>query len=59
MSGNSDDDAPNVPFLKLVDCSLRISVIPLSIATIWLTVTNHQDNTSYGKLDFSNFMGLK
>ncbi|XP_062017868.1 CASP-like protein 2D1 [Rosa rugosa] len=59
MRGNSDDNAPNVPLLKLLDCSLRVSVIPLSIATIWLTVTNHQDNTGYGKLDFGNFMGLK
>ncbi|XP_050368086.1 CASP-like protein 2D1 [Argentina anserina] len=59
MRGNSDDNGPNVPLLKLLDCSLRISVFFLSIATIWLTVTNHQDNTSYGKLHFNNFSGLK
>ncbi|KAJ8754697.1 hypothetical protein K2173_010788 [Erythroxylum novogranatense] len=47
------------PMLKLVDCSLRLSVIPLSVATIWLTVTNHQDNSSYGDLKFSNLLGLK
>ncbi|KAM1256316.1 CASP-like protein 2D1 [Malus sylvestris] len=45
--------------LKLIDSSLRIFVIPLNIATIWLTVTNHQDNPSYGNLKFSNFIGLK
>ncbi|MCF1423286.1 MARVEL-like domain-containing protein [Mangrovimonas sp. AS18] len=45
--------------LKLLDCSLRIFAIPLSVATIWLTVTNQQDNTSYGKLEFSNLTGLK
>ncbi|KAF2285743.1 hypothetical protein GH714_007561 [Hevea brasiliensis] len=47
------------PMLKLIDCSLRLSVIPLSVATIWLTVTNHQDNSSYGNLHYSNLMGLK
>ncbi|KAJ0102655.1 hypothetical protein Patl1_04173 [Pistacia atlantica] len=45
--------------LKLLDCSLRIFAIPLSGATIWLTVTNQQDNPSYGKLEFSNLTGLK
>lgn len=65
MRENLDENAPNftsnlpVPALKLLDCSLRVSVIPLSIATIWLTVTNKQDNISYGKIEFSNFMGLK
>ncbi|KAI5333755.1 PREDICTED: CASP [Prunus dulcis] len=65
MRENLDENAPNftsnlpVPALKLLDCSLRVSVIPLSIATIWLTVTNKQDNISYGKLEFSNFTGLK
>ncbi|EEF32457.1 conserved hypothetical protein [Ricinus communis] len=47
------------PLLKLLDSSLRVSVIPLSAATIWLTVTNHQDNSSYGNLKYSNIMGLK
>ncbi|KAH7546733.1 CASP-like protein 2D1 [Ziziphus jujuba] len=63
MSRNQDSSSSsftnNIPALKLVDCSLRICVIPLSIATIWVTVTNHQDNSSYGKLDFSNLLGLK
>ncbi|TXG67561.1 hypothetical protein EZV62_008836 [Acer yangbiense] len=45
--------------LKFIDCFLRISVIPLSVATIWLTVTNQQDNTTFGKLKFSNLLGLK
>lgn len=34
-------------------------MIPLSVASIWLTVTNQQDDSSYGKLEFSNLMGLK
>ncbi|TQD89568.1 hypothetical protein C1H46_024865 [Malus baccata] len=59
MRRNSDDNAPNYfSVLKLIDSSLRISAIPLSVATIWLTVTNHQDNPSYGNLKFSNFTGL-
>lgn len=49
----------NVPTIKAVDCSLRLLVIPLSIASIWLTVSNHQDNTIYGTLEFSNLKGLK
>ncbi|KAL5583608.1 hypothetical protein UlMin_016050 [Ulmus minor] len=48
-----------IPLLKILDCSLRIAVIPLSVATIWLSVTNKQDNSDYGKLVFSNLMGLK
>ncbi|KAH0986970.1 hypothetical protein GBA52_014366 [Prunus armeniaca] len=58
MRENFDENAPNftsnlpVPALKLLDCFLRVSVIPLSIATIWLTVTNKQDNISYGKIEY-------
>ncbi|XP_060209140.1 CASP-like protein 2D1 [Lycium barbarum] len=50
------DDASN---LKVLDCTLRLFVIPLSIASIWLSVSNQQDNSSYGRLEFSNFTGLK
>lgn len=49
-------DASN---LKVLDCTLRLFVIPLSIASVWLSVTNQQNNSSYGKLEFSNFTGLK
>ncbi|KAF3453452.1 hypothetical protein FNV43_RR03892 [Rhamnella rubrinervis] len=59
QDNNASDFTNHIPVLKLLDCSLRISVIPLSIATIWLTVTNKQDNSSYGNLDFSKLMGLK
>ncbi|CAK9139659.1 unnamed protein product [Ilex paraguariensis] len=45
--------------LKLIDCFLRLFVVPLSIASIWLTVTDQQDNSSYGKVEFSNLLGLK
>uniref|UniRef100_M1CP27 UPF0497 membrane protein 16 n=1 Tax=Solanum tuberosum TaxID=4113 RepID=M1CP27_SOLTU len=45
--------------LKALDCTLRLFVIPLSIASIWLSVTNQQNNISYGKLEFINFIGLK
>ncbi|XP_021906036.1 CASP-like protein 2D1 isoform X2 [Carica papaya] len=47
------------PSLKLLDSSLRLCVIPLSAATIWVTVTNQQDNSSYGRLEYTNLMGLK
>ncbi|KAL5731248.1 hypothetical protein ACHQM5_003996 [Ranunculus cassubicifolius] len=49
----------NLPTLKCLDSFLRLSVIPLSAASIWLTVSNNQDNSTYGKLEFSNFIGLK
>ena len=45
--------------LKLIDSCLRLSVIPLSVATIWLTVTIHQSNPDYGNLDYNSIMGLK
>ncbi|CAN8301868.1 unnamed protein product [Cochlearia groenlandica] len=45
--------------LKLIDSCLRLSVVPLSVATIWLTVTNHQSNPDYGSLDYNSIMGLK
>ncbi|KAK9080662.1 hypothetical protein SSX86_000420 [Deinandra increscens subsp. villosa] len=48
-----------VSTLKVVDSSLRLIVIPLSIASLWLTLTNHQENEIYGRLEFSNLKGLK
>ncbi|XP_043689143.1 CASP-like protein 2D1 isoform X2 [Telopea speciosissima] len=45
--------------LRFIDLSLRLSVIPLSVASIWLTVTNKQDSSIYGKLEFNNLSGLK
>lgn len=59
-----DDESLNsstnkIPLLKLIDCSLRISVIPLSVATIWLTIKNNQNSSDYGNLEFSNLVGLK
>ncbi|PHU24503.1 hypothetical protein BC332_09610 [Capsicum chinense] len=49
-------DASN---LRVLDCTLRLFVIPLSVASIWLSVTDQQDNSSYGMVEFSNFTGLK
>lgn len=49
----------NVHTLKVIDSSLRLIVIPLSVASMWLTLTNHQDNEIYGKIEFSNLKGLK
>ncbi|CAH8279713.1 unnamed protein product [Arabidopsis lyrata] len=45
--------------LKIIDSCLRLSVVPLSVATIWLTVTNHESNPDYGNLDYNSIMGLK
>ncbi|XP_021287975.1 CASP-like protein 2D1 [Herrania umbratica] len=63
MSSNIADDTTSSnnynPVLKFLDCSLRLSVIPLSAATIWLTVTNREDNSMYGEVKFSNVLGLK
>ncbi|XP_010536664.1 PREDICTED: CASP-like protein 2D1 [Tarenaya hassleriana] len=55
--GSSSSKQP--PVLKMIDSCLRLSVVPLSVATVWLTVTNHQDNPDYGNLDYTNLFGLK
>lgn len=47
------------PILKLLDSSLRLFAVPLSVATIWITVTNKEDNPSYGILKYSNLSGLR
>lgn len=59
LAETAPNPRPNIPTLKLIDSSLRLSVIPLTVATIWLTVTNQQDNISYGNLEFGNLTGLK
>ncbi|XP_010276121.1 PREDICTED: CASP-like protein 2D1 [Nelumbo nucifera] len=60
---NFDENPPtsknHLDPLKFLDLSLRISVIPLSAASIWVTVTNKQDSSSYGKIDFTNLTGLE
>ncbi|KAG2297133.1 hypothetical protein Bca52824_043802 [Brassica carinata] len=57
---SSSKQQPQVPMsLKLIDTCLRLSVVPLSVAAIWLTVTNHQSNPDYGNLDYHSIMGLK
>ncbi|XP_007020792.2 PREDICTED: CASP-like protein 2D1 [Theobroma cacao] len=63
MSSNIEDDTTSSnnhnPVLKFLDCSLRLSVVPLSAATICLTVTNKEDDSMYGEVKFSNVLGLK
>nr|XP_043607546.1 CASP-like protein 2D1 [Erigeron canadensis] len=49
----------NVNNLKVLDSSLRLIVIPLSVVSMWLTLTNHQDSEIYGRLEFSNLKGLR
>jgi len=60
---NQDQQMPisrnSMPRLKLVDFSLRLSVIPLTLASLWLTVTDNGDNPDYGSIKFLNFVGLK
>lgn len=64
MNNNQNDEEissskNSVPRLKLLDFSLRLSVIPLSVASLCLTVTNNEDNPDYGSIKFINFSGLK
>ncbi|OWM88772.1 hypothetical protein CDL15_Pgr002539 [Punica granatum] len=55
----SSSTPKQLPALKMLDCTLRVSAIPLSIASIWLTVTDHQSNETFGKIEFHNLLGLK
>ncbi|QCE10379.1 CASP-like protein 2D1 [Vigna unguiculata] len=48
-----------LPMLKFFDSSLRLCAVPLSVATIWVTVTNQQDNSTYGMLKYYKFSALK
>ncbi|RDX77580.1 hypothetical protein CR513_42268 [Mucuna pruriens] len=63
MRAHIDDSASeknyHLPMLRLFDSSLRFCAVPLSVATIWITVTNQQDNISYGMLTYNNLSGLK
>ncbi|KAF5478925.1 hypothetical protein F2P56_005446 [Juglans regia] len=59
LDANATSSIDDIPKLKFLDCSLRVCSIPLRAATMWLTVTNQQDNSSYGRLEFGNLMGLK
>ncbi|KAG1368334.1 CASP-like protein 2D1 [Cocos nucifera] len=45
--------------LRFLDFSLRLSVIPLSVASLWLMASNKQASDAYGKVEFSNLSGLK
>ncbi|KAF8370123.1 hypothetical protein HHK36_031840 [Tetracentron sinense] len=61
---NVDENIPtsinHLHILKILEFSLRLSVIPFTVASIWVTVTNKQDSSSsYGKLEFSKLVGLK
>ncbi|CAI9088351.1 OLC1v1022657C1 [Oldenlandia corymbosa var. corymbosa] len=49
----------NVSGLKAIDCGLRLFLLPFSIAALWLTLTNNQENSSYGKVVSSHFTGFK
>ncbi|KAA0033994.1 hypothetical protein IC582_014574 [Cucumis melo] len=49
----------NPSLFKFLDFSLRLCSVPFSIAALWLTVTNRQDNPDYGNLEFHNLSGLK
>ncbi|KAK4484819.1 hypothetical protein RD792_007417 [Penstemon davidsonii] len=49
----------DVSNLRIFDFSVRLFLIPFSVASIWIAVTNKQDNSDYGKLEFKNLIGLK
>ncbi|PIA57829.1 hypothetical protein AQUCO_00500030v1 [Aquilegia coerulea] len=59
MRNFSENQPTHTNRLQLLDTFLRLSVIPLSAASIWLTVTNKEDNSTYGRLEFSSLVGLK
>lgn len=44
---------------RSLDLFLRLTVIPLSAASLWVMATNKQANDAYGKVEFSNITGLK
>ncbi|WOK99722.1 hypothetical protein Cni_G08434 [Canna indica] len=44
---------------RLLELSLRLAVIPLCAASLWVMVINKQTTDSYGKVEFSNLPGLK
>ncbi|CAN1147085.1 CASP-like protein 2D1 [Linum perenne] len=44
--------------LKLLDSSLRLTSIPLCVASLWLTVTNRQDNPELGPVSYFTIQGL-
>ena len=45
--------------LRLIDFILRLAVLPLTAASIWVMAKNNQSVESYGKVEFSNLTGLK
>ncbi|XP_019183261.1 PREDICTED: CASP-like protein 2D1 [Ipomoea nil] len=46
--------------LKILDFCLRFFVIPVTVASIWLTISNQQSNSDYGVLlSFTDFKGLQ
>lgn len=60
MRGASSSSANYLLTLKFMESSLRLSSIPLTVASIWVTVTNKQeDSVIYGSLNFKSFPGLK
>ena len=54
------DSIPNPHHnLRLIDLILRLAVLPLTAASIWVMAKNNQSIESYGKVEFSNLTGLK
>lgn len=46
--------------LKILDFGLRFFVIPVTVASIWLTISNKESNSDYGVvLSLSDFKGLQ
>ncbi|XP_027337610.1 CASP-like protein 2D1 [Abrus precatorius] len=62
MRTQIDDSASeknHLAMLKLIDWALRLCSVPFSVATIWITVTNKEDNSSYGMVKYNDLSGLK
>ena len=46
------------PF-RVLEIALRVSVIPLAVASLWQMATNKQADDTYGEISFSNLSGFK
>ncbi|XP_042444566.1 CASP-like protein 2D1 [Zingiber officinale] len=49
----------NMRSFRTLDLSLRLTVLPLTVASLWLMATDNQASDAYGKVEFSDISGFK
>ncbi|XP_074562977.1 CASP-like protein 2D1 [Curcuma longa] len=49
----------NMRSFRSLDLSLRLTVLPLTVASLWLMATDNQASDAYGKVEFSDISGFK